>query len=183
VRIGLGGNCRTAVGYYPYSDFSGSFQTAASAFLVGGEIDDQTGYTRSTGVDTWKTPMGNGTPASDGLGRAGYVANVFVKTPGGTATVANGGFAQPFSTVTSNYGVWQNPNVGNVEINLGISYYLGAPPIAPSPPPSPGGGGGAGGGGGGGGICNGGVAGNGGAGCNARCWNGHSWVVCTHTEQ
>jgi hypothetical protein len=121
------------VGYYPDSDFNNTF-TAASTFQAGSEVFEQA----ATPSDTLFTlPMGSGAPATAGLGQAAYVANAFWTSPAGSGTGSNGGFGAPLSTVTTKYGVWQNPNIGNNEIDLGIDYYLGAPAPPPPPPPPP----------------------------------------------
>jgi len=125
----LDGSHYVGVGYYPDSDFGGNFPSAAN-FAAGGEVFDQTG--------TFVIPMGSGSPATAGLGTAGYVANVYTVGPGGQGLEFNGGFGAPFSTVQASYAAWQNPNPGGVEIDLGIDYYLGAvAPPNPPPPPKP----------------------------------------------
>jgi hypothetical protein len=81
--------------------------------------------------------MGSGQPATTGLGNAGYVANATTIGPSGQGSFSNGGFGAPFSTVSTNYATWENPNIGNEEIDLGIDYYLGAVAPATPPPPTP----------------------------------------------
>lgn len=133
VSVDLFADHYVPVGYYPDADFGATFGTA-SIFLAGGEVFEQAAVPSDT---LFTLPMGSGTSASAGLGSAAYVANVSWIGAGGAGSYYNGGFGAPFSTVPTKYNVWENPNIGNQEIDLGLVYYLGAPVPAPTPAPPP----------------------------------------------
>ena len=134
VSVDLDGEHYVPVGYYPDSNFGSAFSVAAR-FVAGGEVYQASAVPSDT---LFTLPMGSGSVASAGLGRAAYVANLsWTGTSGAGNFFGNGGFGAPFSTVPAKYGVWQNPNPGLDEIDLGVDFYLGAPVPPPPPPPPP----------------------------------------------
>jgi hypothetical protein len=121
------------VGYYPASDFTGSFQTTATAFSAGGEVYDNRDFNPVTEADTFLLPMGNGNVSSAGYGKAAYVHD-FEIFPTGAGDPTLTPFGAPGSSEPQ-YGVTPQTTPiepGTPESDAGwLDYfYLGAPPPA-----------------------------------------------------
>ena len=92
------------LGYYPTADFSGTMQTSAGVYQVGGEVSDVT--------EAWVVPMGSGATPTAGYGQAAYHHDFYAATPSGgwsTNFTANGSTvpsAYAISTTTAAGGSW-----------------------------------------------------------------------------
>ena len=103
------------IGYYASSSYTAPFNTGASTFIVGGEVDDISHYNASSNTDTFADPMGSGSLASAGWGSAAYAHDYSVTTSTGKDT----SFSAPKPTVAQ-YATWTAP------LNDG-TYYSPAP--------------------------------------------------------
>jgi hypothetical protein len=103
VRVGESSSAVYEIGYYPASNYTGTFQSSASSFQVGGEVRDDFDYDPATKTYSFQVPMGSGSLSSAGYGNAAY-ATEYAVYPNSATWEADVTFDTPTATAPQ-YGV------------------------------------------------------------------------------